>query len=144
MNCVASIKLASITITIGEKHLQAIFDSGAECSIIKESVAVALPGQRRPVVNYLKGIGRFPALSSTKLTIACVVDTISVELEFYVILDYEMSTDILVGMNLINDTDLSVIITSNGTKLIHKTLTNHVSTNSYLFNNLYSCSYIDF
>lgn len=136
VNCVASHKLAPITIKIGERTLQAIFDSGAECSIIRESIATALPGQRRPVVNYLKGIGQFPALSLTKLTTVCVVDTISVELEFYVLPDYEMSTDILVGMNLIHDTNLSVIITSNGTKLIHKTLINHVSDSSCLFNNL--------
>lgn len=135
VNCVASNKLAPINIKIGEKIMQAVFDSGAECSIIKETIAMTLPGQRKPVINYLKGIGQFPALSLTKLTTVCVVDTISVELEFYVLPDYEMSTDILVGMNLIHNTNLSMIITSNGTKLIYNTLINHVSSSS-LFNNL--------
>lgn len=72
VNCVASNKLAPITIKIGEKTLQAVFDSGAEWSIIRETIATTLPGQlRRPVVNYLKWIGQVPALSLTKLTTMC-------------------------------------------------------------------------
>lgn len=113
-----------------------MFDSGAECSIMRESLSTVLPGQRRPVVNYLKRIGQFPALSLTKLVTVCVIDTINVELEFYVLPDFETTTDILVGMNLIHGTNLSMIITSNGTKLIHKTIVNHVSTSSLLFDNL--------
>lgn len=103
---------------------------------MRESLSTVLPGQRRPVVNYLKRIGQFPALSLTKLVTVCVIDTINVELEFYVLPDFETTTDILVGMNLIHGTNLSMIITSNGTKLIHKTIVNHVSTSSLLFDNL--------
>ncbi|CAK1582529.1 unnamed protein product [Parnassius mnemosyne] len=134
VNYVASNKLAPISIKIGEKILQAVFDSGAECSIMRESIAIALPGQRSSAVNYLKGIGQFPALSLTNLTTVCVIDTISIELEFYVLPNYEMSTDILVGMNLIHD--INMIITTNGTKLVRNPLVNHVSTNSPIFNNL--------
>lgn len=136
VNYVGSNKLAPIFIKIGGKTLQAVFDSGAECSIMRESVAMVLPGQRSSAVNYLKGIGQFPALSLTKLTTICVIDTINIELEFHVLPDYEMSTDILVGMNLIHDTNLNVIITPHGTKLVHNTIINLVCTNSPIFNHL--------
>lgn len=136
VNFVASNKLAPITIRIGEKTLKAVFDSGAECSIMRESIAAPLQGRRSPAVNYLKGIGQFPALSLVKFSTICVIDTISIELEFYILPDYEMTTDILVGMNLIHDTNMSMVITPNGTKLIYNMLANHVSLNSPLFNNL--------
>lgn len=129
-------KLAPIIITIGDKTIQAIFDSGAECSIVRESIAAALPGKRSQAVNYLKGIGQFPTLSLTKLMTICIIDSIRVELQFFILPDNEMSTDVLVGMDLIHGTNLCMIITASGTKLIHQTSINHISTNSPIFNNL--------
>lgn len=136
VNCVAGKKLAPITIQIGMKTIQAVFDSGAECSIMRESVAAMLPGQRSQAVNYLKGIGQFPVLSLMKLSTICVIDSISVELQFYVLPDYEISTDILVGMNLIHDTNLSMMITSKGTRLIHQQSINQLSTSNPIFDRL--------
>lgn len=136
VNYIAGTKLAPIIITIGDKTIQAIFDSGAECSIVRESIAAALPGKRSQAVNYLKGIGQFPTLSLTKLMTICIIDSIRVELQFYILPDNEMSTDVLVGMDLIHGTNLGMIITASGTKLIHQTSINHISTNSPIFNNL--------
>ncbi|CAK1597862.1 unnamed protein product [Parnassius mnemosyne] len=136
INHIEGTKLAPLTIRIGVKTLRAVFDSGAECSVIRESVAAALPGQRVQTANYLRGIGRFPVLSLTSLLTICVIDDISVEIQFYVLADCEMSTDILVGMNLIKGTNLSVIVTSSKTKLVHQGLINHITTNSPIFGKL--------
>lgn len=71
INCVGISKLNSIPIVIGDLKLFAIFDSGAECSLIRESLASKLPGKRIDVVNYLKGIGQFTVVSlSTFITIS--------------------------------------------------------------------------
>ncbi|CAK1589644.1 unnamed protein product [Parnassius mnemosyne] len=136
INHIEGTKLAPLTIRIGVKILRAVFDSGAECSFIRESVAAALPGQRVQTANYLRGIGRFPVLSLTSLLTICVIDDISVEIQFYVLADCEMSTDILVGMNLIKGTNLSVIVKSSKTKLVHQGLINHITTNSPIFGKL--------
>ncbi|CAK1579540.1 unnamed protein product [Parnassius mnemosyne] len=50
VNYVARNKLAPISIKIGENILQAVLDSGAEFSIMRESVAIALPGQRSSTI----------------------------------------------------------------------------------------------
>lgn len=136
VNCVAGTKLAPITVQIGTKTMQAVFDSGAECSIMRESIAASLPGQRSEAVNCLKGIGRFPVFSLVKLTTICIIDAITIELQFYVLPDNEMSNDILIGMSLIHDTNLSMIITPNGTKLIHQHSINEVSRNNAIFETL--------
>ncbi|KAJ8732472.1 hypothetical protein PYW07_015071 [Mythimna separata] len=136
VNCIGEFKLAPINIKIGLQSIQAVFDSGAECSIMKETIAEALPGQRTQTVNYLRGIGRFPVLSLTMLSTVCIIDDIRVELQFHILPDYEMSTDILVGMNLINNTNLSMIITSAGTKLIRQQAINQLNSKNPIFEKL--------
>lgn len=88
--------------------------------------------------DYMKGIGQFPVLSLTTLTAVCVIDTISIKLQFHILPDYEMPQDILVGINLIHSTDLSMVITSSETRLIRQQSINHVSTRNLLFERLES------
>lgn len=50
----------------------------------------------------LRGIGQLPILSLTTLVSICLIDDMSLELQLIVLPDFEMSTDVLIGMNLIN------------------------------------------
>lgn len=136
VNFIAGSKLAPIQVKIGAKTFQAIFDSGAECSLIRESVAAQLPGRRIQTANYLKGIGQFPVLSIATLVTVGMIDSINVELQFHIVADYEMTTDILVGMNLINDTNLTMVITSDGTRLTRQLNVNHVQNKDPIFDKL--------
>lgn len=72
--------LNTMKIQIGNLLLNAIFDSGAECSILRESVASKIPGRRSQSVKYLRGIGPFPVISTSALTAVCVIDSINVEI----------------------------------------------------------------
>lgn len=136
INNIGGHKLAPINVTFGNKTFKAVFDSGAESSVMRETVAKALPGQRNQAVNCLRGIGRFPIMSLTTLSTICTIDNIAVELQFYILPDYEMSTDILVGMNLINGTNLCMTITATGTKLIRQPSIYQISKNSPVFEQL--------
>lgn len=136
VNYIAGSKLAPIQMKIGQKTLQAIFDSGAECSLMRESIAAQLPGRRLETANYLKGIGQFPVFSIATLVTVGVIDNINVEIQFHIVADYEMTTDILVGMNLINNTNLTMIITSDGTRLTRQQNISHVQCVNPIFDKL--------
>ncbi|XP_037875869.1 uncharacterized protein LOC119630446 [Bombyx mori] len=136
VNYVAGSKLAPIQVKFGSKSFQAIFDSGAECSLMRESVAAQIPGKRLQTADYLKGIGQFPVLSIATLVTVGVIDNINVELQFHIVADYEMTTDILVGMNLINNTNLTMTITSGGTRLARQPHVNQVQCINPIFDKL--------
>ncbi|CAH0731547.1 unnamed protein product, partial [Brenthis ino] len=136
VNYIAGSKLAPIQVKIGPRTFQAVFDSGAECSLIRESIAAQLPGKRLETVNYLRGIGQFPVLSIATLVTIGVIDNINVELQFYIVADYEMTTDILIGMNLINNTNLTMMITSVGTRLTRLLNINQVQCMNPIFDKL--------
>lgn len=136
MNYIAGSKVAPIQIKIGPKTFQAVFDSGAECSLIRESIAAQLPEKRLEMANYLRGIRQFPVLSIATLVTVGVIDNINVELQFHIVADYEVTTDILVGMNLINNTNLTMMITSAGTRLTRLRNVNHVQCMNPIFDKL--------
>lgn len=136
VNCVGTSKLNSVPVVAGNLNIVAIFDSGAECSVIRESVAAKLPGKRVDRVSYLKGLGQFTVISLSTLTTICVIDGLRIELEFHVVPDYEVCSDILIGMNLVEKNNLSVLVNSQGTTLVHQPVVYHVRTRSEKFDNL--------
>lgn len=133
VNCVGTAKLNSMSIQIGDLKLSAIFDSGAECSLMCESLASKLPGKRINVVNYLKGIGQFTVVSLSIITTVCVIDDLRVELQFHVVPDYDVGSDILIGMNLIENTNLSVVVNSQGAILVRQPVVCHIRSQNQKF-----------
>ncbi|KAJ8710458.1 hypothetical protein PYW08_008973 [Mythimna loreyi] len=136
VNCVGTSKLNSMSVVVGNLNLHAIFDSGAECSVIRESVAAKLPGKRVDRVSYLKGLGQFTVISLSTLTTICVIDSLRIELEFHVVPDYEVCSDILIGMNLVEKNNLSVLVNSRGATLVHQPVVYHVRSQNEKFDNL--------
>lgn len=111
-------------------------DSGAECSVMHESVANRLPGRRSRSVNYLRGIGSFTVVSTSTLTTICVIDNINVEILFHILPDYEITSDVLIGANLLHETGLGIIITENSATLLSQPRVMHVQSRSPLFENI--------
>lgn len=138
VNCLGSPKLNSMSVLIGDLKLNAIFDSGAECSVMRESLAAKLPGKRCHVVKYLKGIVQFTVVSLTTLTTICVFNDMRIELKFHLVPDYEICSDILIGMNLIENTNLSVVVDSNSAKLVCQpaAAVYHMQSQNQKFDNL--------
>lgn len=136
INCIGRPKLTWIPTAIGNYEFNAIFDSGAECSLVRESVAAKIPGKRINKVHFLKGIGQFTVVSLTTVVAICVIDNLRVELQLHVVPDYEICSDILIGTNLINDTNLSVLVTSRGAKLLHQPVVYHMFPQDTKFDKL--------
>lgn len=136
VNCVGKPNLTWLPVTIGNFEFTAIFDSGAECSLIRESVAAKIPGKRVDQVHYLKAIGQFTLMSLTCLTTICQIDNLRVELQFHVVPDYEICSDMLIGTNLIKNTYLSVLVTAQGAKLLHQPVVYHMHSQDEKFDRL--------
>lgn len=128
--------LNTMRMRVGDKIIDTVFDSGAECSVMRESIANKLPGKRLQVVNYLRGIGPFPVVSTSILTTVCVIDNINIEIEFHILPDYEMTSDVLIGANLLSKTGLTVIITQNSATLCSQPRVMHMRTTAGLFNDI--------
>ncbi|XP_050359298.1 uncharacterized protein LOC126779426 [Nymphalis io] len=89
--------------------------------------------QSRP---YLKGLGQFTIVSLSTLIAVCIFDNLRVELQFHVVPDYEVCSDILIGMNLVEDTNLSVRVNSRGATLIHQPVIHHMRTQCKKFDKI--------
>lgn len=142
VNFVGTPKLNSMPVLVGNLNLVAIFDSGAECSVIRESIAAKLPGKRIDTVNYLKGLGQFTVVSLSTLTTVCVIDSLRIELVFHIVPDYEICSDMLIGMNLVDNTNLSVLVNSHGATLVRQPVVYHMRSSSEKFDKI-NCDLTD-
>lgn len=131
-----NVKLNSMRLCIGQTIIDAVFDSGAECSLMCESIANKLPGRRCQTVTFLRGIGPFPVMSMSTLTTVCVIDSINVEISFNVLFDYEMTSNVLIGANILHDTGLSVVISDAKAVLCFLPRVMHLQAPTSLFENL--------
>lgn len=85
---------------LGEKF-PFYFDSGAECSLIKESVAQKFSGKRFHDTIVLKGIGKDSLVCHLQILSTVIIQTHSIELLFHVVPDQSLSNDILIGQDLV-------------------------------------------
>lgn len=139
INSISSSKgsnLNTMCIRVGDVEVNTVFDSGAECSVMRDSIASKLPGRRHQVVNYLRGLGPFPIISIYTLTVVCKINDINVEILFHILPDYEMTTDVLIGANLLHETGLSVIVTRTTATLLRQPYVMHIQSNHAMFDSL--------
>lgn len=129
-------QLNTMRMQVGNILIDTVFDSGAECSVMCESIANKLPGKRQQTINYLRGIGPFPVVSTSILKTVCVIDNINVEIEFYILPDYEMTSDVLIGSNLLTGTGLTVLVTENSATLYNQPRVMHMRSSTELFDNI--------
>lgn len=129
-------RLNTMHMRVGDVKINTVFDSGAECSVMRESIANKLPGQRRQVVNYLRGIGPFPVVSTSTITTICVIDNINIEIDFYILSDCDMTSDVLIGANLFNKTGLAVIVTEDSATLYLQPRLLHMRQTTDLFDKI--------
>lgn len=77
------------------------YDSGAECSLMKESVACKFSGERSSNVVTMTGIGQTSVVSTIQVLAVVEIDNICLEILFHVLPDYCLRQDIMVGREII-------------------------------------------
>lgn len=114
-----------------------LIDTGASCSLIKESVARRLGCNFSPVSEYLKGIGQNKIHVYAITTVTIQFEDICLELDLHVTRDVNFHYDLLIGRNAVLFPDVEIITDFCGSRLVRKTVetktVNVISTSSELF-----------
>lgn len=92
-----------------------LFDTGSDCSLVKEAVAHHLDGKRFNNVTCLKGVGCGSFMCCCQILTTVEVGQLLVELLFYVVPEDFMSANVVIGKDLIEQ-QIRVEIGSDGLK----------------------------
>ncbi|CAH2088843.1 unnamed protein product [Euphydryas editha] len=80
------------------------YDSGAECSLIQESVSCKFSGKREQNIVTLKGIGQSSVLSSVQISCVVEIDNNLIEILLHVLPDVYLRSDIMIGREIFRRT----------------------------------------
>ncbi|CAF4951779.1 unnamed protein product [Pieris macdunnoughi] len=127
INCCSSIKRSTTKVIIGTKQYNCLFDTGADCSLIRKSIAGSIPGKRKQVDVQFMGIGGQKVISKQSITTMVEIDNVTLELAFYVVGDSETQFDILIGYNLLKIPGLTVTLSENDISINRKFIVNECS-----------------
>lgn len=109
--------------TIKDITVEALIDTGATCSIIKDSIARRLNCKLDPHPIILKGIGNGKLHIFGRITVPVKFDETCIEIEFNVARDSDFHYDCLIGRNIVHYPDISVVMDSTGCRVIRNTST---------------------
>lgn len=121
----SSVNRSTTKVKIGNNSYDCLFDTGADCSLLRQRFSGSIPGKRKTVNVVFSGIGGCPVHSTQSITTVVEIDEVSVEIEFYVVGDTQTQFDILIGYDLLQIPGLSVTLSSSGISV--KQDVNHVA-----------------
>lgn len=119
-------KKYSSIIQIDGREFLCLLDSGAECSLMRESVGDSVKGKTIFEVTVLRGVGNDSFCSSRKKICLTNVDGLNLELEFALVPDRVIQYDILLGQNLFGIPGVRVTFMNNSTKITRDCFINSV------------------
>ncbi|GBP37921.1 hypothetical protein EVAR_21457_1 [Eumeta japonica] len=96
-----SVKQVSSQLTHLGQSYDFCFDSGSECSLIKETLANKFGGKRFGSLVTLLGIGNADVNSTCQILSEICIDDNVIELLFHVVPDDAINSDIIIGRDLI-------------------------------------------
>ncbi|XP_033352004.1 uncharacterized protein LOC117234672 [Bombus vosnesenskii] len=88
------------------------FDSGAECSLIRESVAPKFSGRRTTDIVVMRGIGNTCVKSTSQILSTVRINCFTLEITFHVLADSHLHYDIMIGREILSQ-GFDVTITQN-------------------------------
>ena len=78
------------------------FDSGAECSLIKESIASKFSDKRTTEIVVMRGIGNTCVKSTTQILSAVCISGLTLKIIFHVLADNNVKQDIIIGCEILS------------------------------------------
>ncbi|CAK1549738.1 unnamed protein product [Leptosia nina] len=104
------------------EKFQALIDTGANCSIIKESIAKRLQCNIEPYFLNLNGIGCGSLDICGKITVPVRFEDLYIELDILVVKDKKFNYDLLIGQNAVEYQDIEIITDTKGSKIRRKVI----------------------
>lgn len=102
--------------------IDALIDTGASCSLIKESIAKKLGCHFQPVCLTLKGIGQNHVVIPFIISVMVQFEGVGLELDLHVARDNDCHYDLLIGRNAIQHPDIEIIADASGCRLVRKSI----------------------
>lgn len=90
-----------LAVESGEKF-SFCFDSGAQCSLVQESLANRLPGKRHHTLVTLIGIGQSNVKCNVQILTTVTIQGYSMQLLLHVVPDYCISDSVMIGRDLLS------------------------------------------
>lgn len=95
-------------------------DTGASCSLIKESIARRLGCHFTPTSMYLSGIGQNKIHVFAFITVLVQFEEICLELDIHVVRDSNFTYNLIIGRNAVKYPDVEIITDSLGSRFVRK------------------------
>lgn len=78
-----------------------LFDSGSECSLIKETVSLSVDGKHVNDLISLKGIGDSSIVCTSQILAVVNIQNMNFEILFHVVPNHCLYTDVIIGRDLL-------------------------------------------
>ncbi|XP_076660006.1 uncharacterized protein LOC143363281 [Halictus rubicundus] len=104
-------------VLIKDVLVHCLFDSGADCSLIKEDTAQRVCVNVVPYGTSVRGLGGAKVTTVGRTTAVIQTEDVAVELDFFVIKNVDMVYDVIVGRNVLRYQDLQMVTDANGSRL---------------------------
>ncbi|XP_076618875.1 uncharacterized protein LOC143340595 [Colletes latitarsis] len=95
-----------------------LMDSGADCSLIKESVAKRVGCNVVPFVTTVYGLGKVNVSTIGRSSVLMQSEDVSVEMDLFVVSDCDSLHDVIIGRNVLSHADLRMVTDVSGTRLL--------------------------
>lgn len=105
---------------INNTPINALIDTGASCSLIRESIAKRLGCSFSPTFIFINGIGQNKIPIFATVTVLVQFEEICLELEINVARDQDFKYDLLIGRNAVQYPDIGIITDFSGSRLFRK------------------------
>ncbi|XP_033312187.1 uncharacterized protein K02A2.6-like [Bombus bifarius] len=125
VNCCAVESPAGTLSHLGESF-PFYFDSGAECSLIRESAASKFSGKRTTELVVMRGIGNTRVKSTSQILSTVCINGLTLEITFHVLADTYLNYDIMVGREILSQ-GFDVYITRNSVDICRTKVVNTCS-----------------
>ncbi|XP_046145954.1 uncharacterized protein LOC123989273 [Osmia bicornis bicornis] len=97
--------------------LNCLMDSGANCSLMRESVAKRTGCNVTPFVTVVRGLGNKSVSTIAKTTAVVQCEDVSLELDIFILPDADVPYEVVIGRNVLRHPDLKMVTDVDGTKL---------------------------
>lgn len=118
-----------VLVQSGESY-QFCFDSGAECSLVKETIAANFSGKKINNVIVLRGIGETSVFSYLQILSNVKICQYSFEILFHVVTDKYLKHDVMIGREILSH-GFGVVITSDKFDIFREKTANVCSNDSF-------------
>lgn len=135
VNCFTkSVELKLTKVHLNGISVDSLIDTGASCSIIKESLARRLNCKISPCSLFLNGIGQGSLHIFALITVIVEFEGLHLELDAHVARDTDFHYDFLIGRNAVQYPDIAIVTDSAGCRITRTTefqLENFINELSY-------------